>query len=113
MKKILLAATLAAACANFAAVAQQPAAAPTPDAPAMKCEKPGNPPGAAMMADQSIRRRYEREVKTYGDCVKAYVAERQTAAKTLQESAKAHADAGNAAVNEYNTLMKQLNDANK
>ena len=113
MKKLLLAAASAAACVTFTATAQQPAAAPVADVPAMKCEKPGNVPGQAMMADQSIRRRYEREVKTYGDCVKAYVAERQTAAKTLQQSAQANADAGNAAVNEYNALMKQLNDANK
>ena len=93
-----------------AAGAQQPAAAPAADIPQMKCEPKPTVPGARMMEDPGIRRRVEREMKAYGDCVKAYVAERQAAAKSLQEAAKANADAGNIAVNEYNAFVKQMND---
>ena len=93
-----------------AAGAQQPATPAPADIPQMKCDPKPQMPGQKMMEDPSIRRRFEREMKTWGECVKAYVTERQAAAKSLQESAKAHADAGNAAVVEYNAFVKQQND---
>ncbi|HET7730589.1 MAG TPA: hypothetical protein VFK48_11210 [Usitatibacter sp.] len=80
------------------------------DIPPMKCDKP-TLPGARMMEDRSIRMRFERDMKAHGDCVKAYVAQRQEAAKALQNAAKAHADAGNAAVNDYNAFVKETNEA--
>jgi len=89
------------------AFAQQAAA----DVPAHKCGTVPPMPGERMMEDTTIRRRFEREVKVYGDCVKAYVAERQASAQALQAQAKAHADAANAAVIEYNATLKKLNDA--
>jgi hypothetical protein len=101
--------------AALPAFAQTPAPAPSGpsmDVPPMKCDAP-TLPSSRMMEDTTIRRRFEREVKTYGDCVKAYVKDRETIAKSMQEAAKANVDAGNKAVNDYNALMKQFNDAAK
>lgn len=89
------------------AVAQQPA-----DIPPVKCEPP-NVPGSRMMEDTSIRKRFERDMKAYGDCMRTYVNERQAAAKSLQEQARAHAEAGNAAVGQYNAAVKAANEAAK
>ena len=101
-----IAAGVLAYAAAAPAFAQQAAA----DIPPPKCGAAPTLPGERMMEDPSIRRRFEREMKTYGDCVKAYVGERQASAQALQQQAKAHADAANAAVNEYNALLKKLND---
>ena len=100
--------SLAAAALLLAATAVS--AQPT-DVPAMKCDAKPSVPGERMLAEPSIRRRFEREMKTYGYCVKAYVAERQAAAKSLQEAARANAEAGNNAVAEYNAFVKQSNEA--
>jgi hypothetical protein len=112
-RKILLA---AAVLATLPAFAQTPAPAPAPaagtDIPPMKCETPSLP-SSTMMADNTIRKRFERDVKAYGDCVKAYVADRQKVAVSLQEAAKANIDVGNKSVNDYNALMQKFNDANK
>ena len=91
------------------AFAQQPPA--VADVPAVKCGEVPKLPGERMMEDPSIRRRFERDIKTYGECVKAYVAERQASANALQAQAKAHAEAANAAVNDYNAVLKKLNDS--
>ena len=109
--KSALAATivvLATAQAGFA-LAQSPApAAPVGDIPPMKCTAP-TMPGERMMEDASIRKRFERDVKTYGDCVKSWVSERQATAEALQKAAKANVEAGNSAVNDYNALMNKFN----
>ena len=106
MKHItLLAASLALGATT--AVAQ-----PT-DIPPLKCEPKPQLPGSKMMEEPSVRRRFERDMKAYGDCVKAYVAERHAAAKSHQEAAKANAEAGNVAVAEYNAFVKQTNEAAK
>ena len=112
MKHVSLAAA-ALLLAATSAGAQQPAAGAQPpaDIPQMKCEPKPVLPGQRMMEDPGTRRRFEREMKTYGECVKAYVGERQAAAKSLNEAAQAHAAAGNAAVVDYNAFVKQQNDA--
>lgn len=79
------------------------------DVPAMKCEPKPELPGERMMEEPTVRRRFERDMKAYGDCVKAYVAERQAAAKSYQEAAKAQIDAANSAIVEYNAFAKQTN----
>jgi hypothetical protein len=56
------------------------------------------------MEDASVRKRFQRELEEYKNCMKAYADERAAAAK-------AHTDAGNAAINEYNDTMKALQDA--
>jgi hypothetical protein len=113
MRKSFLASFLLAALPAFA---QAPAAATAPaagnDIPPMKCETP-TMPSSTMMADNTIRKRFERDVKAYGDCVKAWVADRQKVAVSLQEGAKANVDAGNKAVTDYNALMQKFNDAAK
>ena len=104
MKHVSLAVAAALIFGAASVAAQQPS-----DIPPMKCEKP-TVPGERMMEDSGIRRRVEREMKTYGECVKAYVAERQAAAKSLNAAAQANAEAGNSAVNEYNAFVKQSNE---
>src|SRR5437868_15205491 len=99
MKKLafVAAGVLACAFATAPSYAQQGAAA---EIPPPKCGAVPTLPGERMMEDATVRRRFERELKTYGDCVKAYVAERQASAQALQQQARAHADAANAAVND-------------
>ena len=112
MKSALAAAiaVLATAQAGFT-LAQSPApVAPATDIPPMKCEAP-KMPGERMMEDTTIRKRFERDVKAYGECVKGWVSERQATAEALQKAAKANVEAGNAAVNDYNALMAKFNGA--
>ena len=104
-----VAAGVLAYAAATAPVLAQPAGA-SAEVPQHKCGQVPPMPGERMMEDQTIRRRFEREVKTYGDCVKAYVAERQASAQALNNQAKAHAEAANAAVIEYNAVLKKLNE---
>ena len=111
MKKLLLAAGALPLAAAFAAHAQQAAPAPA-DVPKHTCSAP-NLPGPKMMEDPSTRRRFENEMKMYGTCMKAYVAERQAAAQGFQAQARAQADAGNEAVKEYNAKVKEMNDLAK
>jgi len=94
-----LAALLALAAAS--AGAQHPAQAP--EVPKQKCEKPQQPM-RAMMQDANTRKKFQREIDTYKACMKAYADDRAAAAK-------AHTDAGNAAITEYNETIKALQDA--
>jgi hypothetical protein len=100
MKSATLAALLLAGVAT-AAQAQQPA-----DIPKHKCEPKPVMPGPRMMEDNSVRKRFQRDIDEYKACMKAYADERAAAAK-------AHTDAGNAAINEYNDTMKALQEAQK
>ena len=100
MNRITLAAVLLAG-ASPVALAQQ-----TADVPRHKCEPRPVMPGQRMMEDNSVRKRFQREIDTYKSCMKAYADERAA-------SAKAHTDAGNAAIGEYNDTMKALQDAQK
>ena len=101
-------AVLATAQAGFVLAQSPPLAAPASDIPPMKCDAP-TMPGERMMEDISIRKRFERDVKTYGECVKGWVSERQASAEAHQKAAKANVEAGNAAVNDYNALMSKFN----
>ena len=101
MTRLILAAAALVALPLAVANAQQAPAAP--EVPKAKCEKP-QPPMRAMMQDASTRKRFQREVDEYKGCMKAYADERAAAAK-------AHTDAGNAAINEYNETIKALQDA--
>jgi hypothetical protein len=103
MKRIALAASLVAA--TVCAYAQSPASTVTP-VPPPKCEPKPEFPGKLAMQSDTRRKLFQREFKNYADCMKAYVEDRQA-------SAKAHSDAGNAAVTEYNDVAKKVNDAQK
>jgi hypothetical protein len=101
MNRLLLAALLAGAIAG--ASAQQPAA---PDVPRHKCEPRPQMPMAALMNDNATRKKLQREIEQYKACMKAYADERAAAAR-------AHTEAGNAAINEYNETMKALQDSQR
>lgn len=100
MIRTLIAAALLAA---FAAGAR--AGAPA-DIPKHKCDPKPEIPGERMMQEPQAQKKLQREVDAYKACMKAYADERAAAAK-------AHMDAGNAAINEYNETMKALIDAQK
>jgi hypothetical protein len=95
MKRI----TLAAALVAFAlpAFAQS-----TPEVPKPKCEPKPEYPGRLAMSTESRRRLFERELKTFKECMQAYIDQRKAAAG-------AEAAAGNAAIEEYNNVMKKIN----
>jgi hypothetical protein len=97
MKRILLAAALATA---FAANAQSPGPG---DIPKPKCDNKPEYPGRLAMGSDSRRKTFDRDVKTYKDCMMAYIEDRKTAIK-------ANDAAANAAVDEYNGLMKKIQE---
>ena len=106
MKRILLA---AAVCATSAlAVAQQPT-----DVPSIKCEPKPQRPGSSLLSDPRVRRNFERDVKTYRECVMAYVEERKAVAATHEKILRAHQSAANAAIEDYNATVKQLDEPQK
>ena len=101
MKSVTLAALLLAGVSS-AAFAQQ---APAPvDIPKHKCEPKPQLPMRTMMGDPNTRKRFQKEIDEYKTCMKVYADDRAAAAK-------AHTDAGNTAINEYNDTMKALQDA--
>ena len=75
-----------------------------PEVPKHKCEPKPTLPGQPLMADDTVRKRCQRDLDAYKTCMKAYADDRAAAAK-------AHTDAGNNAINEYNDTMKALQDA--
>jgi len=111
MKNIVLAAAGALPLVVALSAGAQQAAAPA-EIPKHSCNAP-TLPGSKMMEEATVRRRFENDMKMYGTCMKAYVAERQAAAMSLQNQARAQADAGNEAVKEYNAKVKEMNDLAK
>jgi len=98
MKRIALAAALAA-CAG-AAFAQQPASS---EVPAHGCGAKPEYPGRLVMSSEMRRRAFDRELRSYSDCMKAYVESRKKAAD-------ANMAAGNAAIEEYNSVVKKIKE---
>jgi hypothetical protein len=110
MKRTILAAALLAA-APFALAQATDAAKPAdavkaPDIPKPNCGTAPELPGRTIMQDTAVRKRFEGEVQKYKECMKAYVDERQAAAR-------AHTAAGNEAVNGFNAWVKSLDDEQK
>ena len=96
MKRSFLAVALAFACS--AAFAQQPA-----EVPKVSCEpKPSLP----MINDKMVQRNFDRDLKAYKECIKVYVDAREAAVK-------AHQEAANAAINEYNGILSTLKDQSR
>lgn len=111
MKRLTLAAALLAAAPFVLAQTDAPKAAdaaakPAPDVPKPHCGAEPELPGRTMMQDSAVRKRFETDVQKYKECVKAYVDERQAAAR-------AHTAAGNEAVNSFNAWVKALDDEQK
>ena len=90
---------LAAACAG-AAFAQSPAAGPA------QCAKPDPHPGR-LASEQRIRG-WNKEVNTWQECMKKYVAGIQAKADEAVKTANAAVAESNAAVNAYNATVKEL-----
>ena len=93
-------ATFSAALAFVAAAAH---AQPT-DVPKHSCGAIPKMPGKTLMADKMVRRTFDNDVKTYGDCMKEYIDKRNAASK-------ANLQAANDAIDEYNQSIKALNQA--
>ena len=81
------------------------AQAPT-DVPKFKCEPKPVLPGARMMEEASVRKRFQTDLDEYKKCMNAYLEERKA-------TIKANEVAANAAIEEYNGTMKALQDAQK
>ena len=105
MKRSVLAIALAvgasAALAQAPAAPATPAATATPNVPAQKCEPKPAYPGVKAVQDDRKREIFQNEIKSYQDCIKAYVGER-----------KAAVEANNAAirssVEEHNAVMAKI-----
>ena len=99
-------AVLAFASAFFASAAFAQAPAPAPAAPATevikpKCEPKPEYPGRLAMTVESKRKSFERDMKNYETCMKAFLEERKGAIK-------ANETAANAAIEEYNATMTKI-----
>lgn len=103
MSRFAIAITALVAGIVGAANAQQPAA---PEVPKHKCEPKPQLPMRAVMNDNAVRKKFQREIDEYKSCMKAYADERAAVAK-------AHTQAGNAAIDEYNETMKALQEAQR
>jgi hypothetical protein len=61
---------------------------------------------AALLNDNATRKKLQREIDQYKACMKGYSDERAAVAR-------AHTEAGNAAINEYNETMKALQESQR
>jgi hypothetical protein len=100
MKRTLLAAAILAGVSG-AALAADP-----PQVPKHKCEPKPVLPGPTLRRDAMVVKRFQREIDEYKNCMKAYADDRAA-------HSKAHTEAGNAAINEYNATMKEIQEAQK
>jgi hypothetical protein len=96
MKRIILAAALlACATTPFA----QGSETPKP-----QCDPKPEYPGRLVMQSDTRAKAFNNDVKKYAECMKKFVADRQAATKE-------NSDAANAAIEEYNGVMKKINAA--
>lgn len=101
-------AVLALACAFAASSvwAQAPAAAPAVPAvetPKPKCDPVPEYPGRLAMSVESKRKGFERDMKNYETCMKAFLEERKAVIKANENGA-------NAAIEGYNAVMKKIRE---
>jgi len=104
MKHAVLA--LACAFAATAALAQAPAtapAAPAVEMPKPKCDPVPAYPGRLAMSVESKRKVFERDMKNYETCMKAFLEERKAVIKANENGA-------NAAIEGYNAVMKKIRE---
>ena len=102
MKRIATAAAIVIGAA-FAPLSL--AQAPT-DVPKFKCEPKPVLPGARMMEEPTVRKRFQNDLDAYKKCMNTYLDDRKA-------SIKANEVAANAAIEEYNGTMKALADEQK
>lgn len=97
MKHVFLATALLAACAT--ASAQQAV-----EVPKAKCEPVPQMPSRVMMADKMVRRTFDNDLKAYKECMTGYLDQRKAVIS-------ANTEAANATINDFNAVMKTLNEA--
>jgi hypothetical protein len=61
-------------------------------------------PAKSLMTDKMVRRTFDNDLKTYKECMTAYLDQRKAVIA-------ANTDAANAAINDFNGVMKKLNEA--
>lgn len=101
MKRLSYVAALAFGAATTLSLAQAPAEIAKP-----KCEPKPVLPGARMMEEPSVRKRFQSDIDAYKKCMNDYL-------ETRKAVIKANETAANSAIEEYNALMKALSDAQK
>jgi hypothetical protein len=99
MTRTLLAAALLVAASSAGA-------ADAPQIPKPQCEPIPQAPGMAMRSEELAMKRFKREVDRYEKCMKAYVDEHQALAKANNEAANAAADEYNKTINDINKQLK-------
>lgn len=99
--------TLATASTAWAqAPGAPPAAAVAAAAAASKCDKPDPHPG--RLASEQKMKGWNKEVTTWQDCMKKYVAEQQAKADAAVKVANAAVADSNAAVQAFNDTVKEI-----
>ena len=100
----IVAAAFAAAAFVIGAQAQTsaPAAAGGANIPKPTCQKPGDVPSPNMASDNQ-RRAWQRDYAAWGECMKKFITEQQAAAEPYNKAA-------NAAIDDYNSTVKLLNE---
>jgi hypothetical protein len=88
--------------ASVCALAAEPAPVPKPT-----CGQPPKVPGAQLRTDDFTMKRFKADVKTFQECLKAYVEEQQAIAKAHSDAASAAAEDYNKAVNDINAKLKE------
>ena len=97
-------AALAQTAAPAPATASSPAVLPAIDA--HKCEKPEFP---GKLAPETRIRKWSTDFRTYIDCLKAYIGERNATIEANSKAAKSAVDEFNSNVAEFNDQVKLLN----
>ncbi|MEO5691504.1 MAG: hypothetical protein ABIQ72_00130 [Usitatibacter sp.] len=101
MKRFSLVAALMLGAASTVTFAQSPG-----DVPAIKCEPKPVLPGSALMQDKMVVKRFQGDIDNYKKCMNEYLEARKVAMKANEVAA-------NKAIEDYNALMKSLNDQQK
>jgi hypothetical protein len=96
MKQVILAAVLAAFA--FPVHAADPVQAPKP-----ACDPKPEFPGHLAMQSDTRRKQFQKQMDTYKECMVAFIDQRKA-------TAQANTEAANAAVDEFNTTMKKINE---
>jgi len=105
MKRILMGAAIMinAAVAPAQPVAPEQPVVNVPPAPVHKCEPRPEHPGRLGMTIDSRRRQFDRELKSYRDCMLSFIEERKAVIKANETSARA-------AIDEFNSVMTKLKE---
>jgi hypothetical protein len=96
MKHVILAAVVAAFA--FPVQAADPVEVPKP-----ACDPKPQFPGHLAMQSDNQRKQFQRDMDKYKECMVAYIDGRKAASQ-------ANTEAANAAVDEFNTTMKKINE---